>query len=117
MILYEVATNAIGQTASASHVGPGIGGAVGANFLDSCSGLEARFMGEVARAVTGISRQQANEFIQKLLPCYVDQLSNPPAGSRFHECYDFWTVKPKDEWLGKYEKVKAELRALGVPLN
>lgn len=114
MILYEIAANAIGVVASGCHVGPGVGGAVGSEYLDSCSGLEARFMGEVAHASSHLSRKQANEIVQQILPKYVDDLGSPPKGSRFQECYDFWTLKPSDEWLQKYHDVKDELAEVGI---
>jgi methylamine--corrinoid protein Co-methyltransferase len=114
MILYEIAANAIGAAVSGCHVGPGVGGAVGAEYLDTCSGLEARFMGEVARAAAGMSRIQANELIGQLLPRYIDRLDDPPRGSKFQECYDIWALKPADDWLNKYHQVKGEISELGL---
>jgi methylamine---corrinoid protein Co-methyltransferase len=117
MILYEIAANTIGIVASGCHVGPGVGGAVGSEYLDSCSGLEARFMGEVAHATSRLSRQQANEIVKQILPKYVDDLQSPPQGSRFQDCYDYWTLKPSDEWLGKYHQVREELIEFGIRME
>lgn len=116
MVLDEVAANAIGATVSGCHVGPGVGGAVGADYLDGCSGLEARFMGVVAHAAVGLSRAEANELIQRLLPRYLDRLDSPPPGGKFQECYDSWTLKPTEDWLDKYYQATGELTKLGLAL-
>jgi methylamine--corrinoid protein Co-methyltransferase len=114
MILFEVAANAIGVVASGCHIGPGVGGAVGSEYLDSCSGLEARFMGEVAHATSHLTRKQANVIVRQILPKYVNELQTPPRGSRFQDCYDYWTLKPSDEWLQKYHDVKIEIAEFGI---
>jgi methylamine--corrinoid protein Co-methyltransferase len=113
-IFYEIAANTIGATVSGAHVGPGIGGASGEKYIDGCSGLEARFMGEVAYATCGISIKEANSIIDRLLPLYLDELSNPPSGKDFHEVYYFDVVKPREFWLELYENVKNDLRKLGL---
>jgi methylamine---corrinoid protein Co-methyltransferase len=79
--------------------------------------MEARVMGEVSRAVTGMSRKQANEIVLCCLQQYEPTLGNPPRGKRMQDLYDMEQLKPKDEWLKLYESVKAELKEWGAPLR
>jgi hypothetical protein len=81
------------------------------------SGLEARFCGEVMRATTKISREKANEIVEKALKKYEALQDTKPYGKPFWEVYDVDTVTPKQEWLDLYEEVKKEVTAWGLPLD
>lgn len=115
-LLYEVAAMAILATTSGASglIGPRSGAGVNPGHV---SGLESRFMAEVAHAVAGISRTQANEIAQKLLALYKDQLNQRPAGKSFEEVYDLRTLKPVADWQNLYESVKAEITEMGLPLR
>ena len=63
-----------------------------------------------------MSCKEANELAKVLIPKYEGDLYNPPIGKSFRDCYDIETLKPTEEWLGIYLKVKRELIELGVPL-
>jgi methylamine--corrinoid protein Co-methyltransferase len=114
-LLYETAANAIAITVSASHL-EGCGSADG--NLPNGTGLEARFMGEVGHAVAkqGLTRQQANELILKLLPKYehVFDLPDGNPGKRIDEAYDLRSMRPVPEWQQMYDEVKAEVRTMGL---
>ncbi len=114
-LLYETAANAIAITVSASHL-EGCGSADG--NLPNGTGLEARFMGEVGHAVAkqGLTRQQANELILKLLPKYehVFDLPDGNPGKRIDEAYDLSAMRPVPEWQQMYDEVKAEVKAMGL---
>ena len=56
------------------------------------SGLEAKFSGEIAHAVCGMTREQANEIIKQLVPLYVPQIETKPVGQPFEEVYDLITA-------------------------
>lgn len=116
-ILYESAANAIVAVSSGQHTGPGPSGVTGGDDIDMISAIEARVMGEVSRAATGMSRKQANEIVLRCLEQYEPALGHAPRGKRMQELYDFERLKPKDEWLEKYEAVKADLKRWGVPLR
>jgi methylamine--corrinoid protein Co-methyltransferase len=79
--------------------------------------LDARLCGEVAHAVRGMSRQQANELVRRLLAIYEPDLKNNPIGKPFEEVYDVENVKPTAEWLGMYEEVCEDLIKMGVPFG
>jgi len=64
-----------------------------------------------------MTRKQANEIVKVLIPKYESMLWNPPIGKSFRDCYDMNTLKPTQEWLNIYLKVKQELIELGVPLE
>lgn len=83
----------------------------------TCSGLEARFQGEVLHAACKIDRQKAEEIIRLAYDKYKDDLDKKPYGKPFWEVYDVDTVKPKDFWLKMYEEVKDEAISWGLPLD
>ncbi|PWB53940.1 MAG: hypothetical protein C3F13_08555 [Anaerolineales bacterium] len=114
-LLYEVAANAIVITVSGGHLkGP----ASADGLLPNCTGLEARWMGEVGQAVTrqGLDRQAANALVNQLIRKY-EHIFNQPAGNPgvpFTQAYDLDTLEPRMEWLALYEEVKEELHTLGL---
>ena len=114
-ILWEAAANAIVAVSSGQHTGPGPSGVTGGDDVDMITGVEVRMLGETSRAVTGMSRGQANELVCYCLEKYEPTLGSPPRGRRMQDLYDFERLKPKDEWLGMFEEVKAELKSRGVP--
>jgi methylamine---corrinoid protein Co-methyltransferase len=81
------------------------------------SGLDAVIVGEVAHAVRGMSRDQANELVIALLARYEADLAKSPTGRPFEEVYDVETVKPTAEWQGMYDEVRSELVSMGLPLD
>jgi methylamine---corrinoid protein Co-methyltransferase len=116
-ILYEAAANALVAVSSGQHTGPGPSGVTGGDDIDMISAVEMRLLGETTRAATGMSRKQANEIVLRCLEKYQPTLGKPPKGKRFQELYDLARLKPTDEWWGKYEKVKGQLKEWGVPFR
>lgn len=114
-ILYEVAANAIAVTVSGGHL-EGVGSADGR--VPNGTGLEARFMGEVGKAVTkqNMTREEANTLVLKLLGKYEHIFDDPEkyVGKRFDQAYDMATVTPLPEWEKMYLEVKEELRGMGL---
>lgn len=115
-VLYEVAAQSMVATASGSAalIGPRSGAGTEPGHV---SGLEARWMAEVAHATEGMSRADANAIVLELIARYQDDLDKRPVGKRFDEVYDVVRVQPTDEWLAIYEEVKQEVAALGLPLD
>jgi methylamine--corrinoid protein Co-methyltransferase len=114
-LLYEVAANAIAITVTGGHL-EGVGSADG--LVANATGLEARWMGEIGRAVTkqGLNLEEANEIILKLLQKYefvFDQVGGNP-GVSFDQAYDLNTLKPVPEWEQMYLEVKGELKEMGL---
>lgn len=115
-LLYEVAAYAVGTTVSgqslieASH-------SAGGHVARHVSGLEARLCGEIAHAVRGMGREEANRLVEQLYAKYEPDLDTKPIGRPFEEVYDVQRVEPTPEWQAMYEKVWEELVDMGLPLD
>ncbi len=114
--LYEIIASCLVATKSGLARLQGPRGATGAVF-GACSGLEARFQGEVLHAAVKIGREKAEEIVQKAYAKYADDLDKKPYGKPFWEVYDLKTIQPTAEWQGMYEEVKGEAIAWGLPLD
>jgi|TARA_B100001964_G_scaffold245814_1_gene336776 methylamine--corrinoid protein Co-methyltransferase len=114
-LLHECAAFVISGVASGLTVPQASMTATGTNSCH-CSGLESRFSAEVAHAAAGMSREQADDIVKKLLAIYEDDLEKGPIGQPFQEVYSMKTLQPTPEWLGIYEDVKNELVEMGVAL-
>ncbi|HDL64720.1 MAG TPA: monomethylamine:corrinoid methyltransferase [Proteobacteria bacterium] len=113
--LYEIiAATLVAVKAGISQI-DGPRGATGA-VSGACTGLEARFQGELIRAAVQIDREKSEEIVQKAYAKYKDDLANKPYGKPFWEAYDLKTLKPTDEWRQMYEEVKDEAISWGLPL-
>lgn len=116
-LLYETAANAIVNAVTGNHL-EGVGSADG--NLPHCSGLEARFMAEVALAShkMKMSLKEANEWVLKLLPKYehVFRQEGGNPGKPFDEVYDLQKLQPLPFWQNLYEEVKTELKEMGLSL-
>jgi methylamine--corrinoid protein Co-methyltransferase len=116
-LLYETAANAIVNTVSGNHL-EGCGSADG--LIPNCSGLEARFMAEVAMAVhkMKMSLDEANHWVLKLLPRYehVFESEGGNPGLPFDRVYDVEHIQPYDFWNDIYLQVKNELASEGLKM-
>jgi len=115
-LLYETAANALVNTISGMHQN-GIAATNG--LYPNSSGLEARLMGEVGRAVVDgkLTLEKGNQIVLELLGKYQHTLANPELGKNFREVYNMDSITPKEEWLEMYNKVKKELKDMGLALN
>jgi len=111
VILYEAAAIALGVPAGVNLLG--VMG-TGSKLKDRYTGLEQRFYGETGYAATRLRREDANELTKQMLERYEGSLKSPNRGKTLQECYNIETLKPKQEWLEIYEKVKRELTDLGL---
>lgn len=112
-LLYEIAANTIAAVASGMNL---LGPTPTAGSVPHGSGLEARFMAEIALKVSkeGLKPGDACEIVKELYKKYGDKLASPDRGKAFGEVYDLKRIVPKSEWLEIYIDVKKELRDLGV---
>lgn len=115
-LLYETAANAIVNTISGMHQN---GVAATNGLYPNSSGLEARLMSEVGRAVVDgkVTLEQGNHMVLQLISKYKHTLAKPELGYNFKEVYDMDTITPKAEWLDMYNKVKNELEELGLSFS
>ena len=117
---WETAAGAIGSATLGFLVAGGTGHQSAG--LDHACGLGARFAAEVGRAVgkARLTRVQANDLVNKILPKYqplIDNRTLHTKGGDFRTVYDLEKVQPKPEYLAIYNKVKAELREMGLPIK
>lgn len=114
-LLYETAAMAIMAAASGACglIGPRSAAGVHPGHV---SGLEARWMAEVAHAAAGISRREADGLVRQLVARYRPELEQRPSGQPFPEVYDLVTLKPLPAWQATYEEVKQELRQMGLAM-
>ena len=82
------------------------------------TGLEARFVGEMMDAVTGLSRKRCNELLQKIMRKVEALKPTVPSGHiPFPDTYDLKTMKPKAEYEAGMRRVMDELASMGMPLK
>jgi methylamine--corrinoid protein Co-methyltransferase len=113
MCLLETAAQAITDTCSGREILSGVAAAKGVK-LDKTTGLEARFMGEVAHAVAGMPIDQVNEILDTLVAKYEGDYLTADEGKTFDECYDTDKVVPNAEYLAVYDEAVAIMKDLGV---
>jgi methylamine--corrinoid protein Co-methyltransferase len=114
MLYYESAAHAIASTVS------------GANLWEMAptrnkyhnrgTPLEARLCAEVGHAVSrqGMTREEANEIVNKLLDKYEKMIPDAPIGKTIQELYDMKKSNPKPEALDQYKRIKEELAGMGI---
>lgn len=74
------------------------------------------FAAEMAHAVPGMGRKEANALVNRLLDGYEGRLGDPPRGKTYQESYDVGTGKPLVETAELHQRMKRAVLALGVRL-
>jgi methylamine---corrinoid protein Co-methyltransferase len=113
MCLLEAAAQSITDTASGREILSGVASAKGV-ALDKTTGMEARMMGEVARATAGVEAAEINKILDNLVKMYEKNYASAPAGKTFQECYDVKTIEPTDEYMKVYDGARKKLEGLGL---
>ena len=113
MCLLETAAQAITDTMSGREVLSGVASAKGV-LTDMFTAMEARFMGEVAYAVSGLNLREGNQILDKLVSLYEGQYKTAPEGKSFAECYDPVTLVPTDEYVQVYNDAIKIMTDLGL---
>ncbi len=62
----------------------------------------------------GMTEKQGNEMIRNIYKKYEHTLDEPKLGKPFNEVYDVKTIEPLPEWQAMYDKVKADLKEMGI---
>jgi len=114
MLFYETAAHAIASTVC------------GANLWEIAPArnkihnygtpLECRFAAEVGHSVTkmNMTREKANEIVNKLLNKYEDNIPTAPEGKPFQQLYDMKELIPTQEYLNQYYKIKEDVAKMGI---
>ena len=77
--------------------------------VDHTSPIEPYFASEVAHAVAGMSRDEANRIVKSLLSRYEDNLADAPIGSPLHRCMDLESGEISPAFLDMYRGVRQEM--------
>jgi len=115
MVFYEIAAAITTSVVSGTSCFE-FGGVAKATHVDHFTPMEPRFSSEVAHAVAGMTRKEANEIVKKLLKKYEGTIENPPVGKKYEECWDIHRKSPNEEYVAFYKQMKRELSDLGIPL-
>ena len=116
-IFYESAALTIAAVVSGATLIDCVQSATG-NLTLYSSPLEARFCGEFAHAVEGMTRKEANPIVTKLVEKYKHIQQDRLIGQPFTEVYDLDTLQPTPEWQHIYEEVCDEMQdEFGIDLN
>jgi methylamine--corrinoid protein Co-methyltransferase len=110
---YEAAAPVIAHVVSGSSVGP-TGGSPSNAVMDHITPMNGRWSAEIAHAVVGMKRAEANEIVKRLLTKYEDGLHRAPKGLKFWECFDMKALKPFREHEELYARARKELESYGV---
>jgi len=113
-IFWETVANTIVNVVTGSHP---LGVSATNGKYPHASGLETRFMGEVAYAATKLNRKNANEIAQIFLKKYhPTRTQNPNIGKIIYELYDVKTMRPKNWWLEMYKQAIKEVSEYGIKI-
>jgi len=118
MLFYEHCAWVIASVVSGGSVE--VGASARGTALDYTSPVEPLLASEVAHAVAGMSRKEANDIVGALLEKYESQLREPPVGQKYQECCDPATGKPNKECIEFYRKMRQEFSeqfGLKLPLT
>ena len=115
MVFYEIAEAMTTSVASGANIE--FGGVAKAASIDRFTPMEPRFASEVAHAVAGMTRKEANVIVKKLLDKYEGSITTPPLGKKYQECWDDQRRTPGKEYVALYKKMKKELWELGIPIS
>jgi len=114
MFFYENAADVISSVVSGGHI-TATGSAKGTH-VDHFTPMEPRFSGEVAHGSAGMTREEANQVVGRLLARYENALAQASAGQTYEECWDIRRKQPNPEYVALYEAVSKDLVDLGVRL-
>lgn len=115
-IFYESAALTIATVVSGAALIDCVQSATGNNQMHATP-LEARFCGELAHAVEGMTRKDADPIVLNLVEKYKNIQSERLIGQPFTEVYDLDTLQPTPEWHGIYEEVCKEMKTnFGIAL-
>lgn len=106
-VFYEFCAWVIGCVVSGGSIE--VGGSAKGVVVDHTSPMEPLLASEVAHAVAGMSRTEANEIVKGLLAKYEENLQEPPEGQRYQDCFDVETGTPSREFVELYKEVKREM--------
>jgi len=118
MLIDEIAAEAIALTSSGASFFVGPGGRL-ISVMDYFTGMESRILYEISRASSGLSLNEADKIVKRLIKNYEDILESKkiPPGKNFLDCYDQKNMKVTPEYLSIWKKKKNELKEFGLEFD
>jgi methylamine--corrinoid protein Co-methyltransferase len=82
------------------------------------TGLESRWMSEIAMATGHLDREEANELVNYIRGHFKESISEAaaPEGFAFEDLYEVDTCRVREEYLERYHRVKSDLEAWGLKI-
>ena len=77
--------------------------------IDFTNPVEPYFAAEIAHAVTGMDRQEANQLVKALLEEYEQHLGDPPLGVRVQDCIDLESGEISSDFRKIYRSTRQEM--------
>jgi len=114
MACYELIAHGVTAAISGANLSPAA--SARNKYPECCTGMEGRICAEAAHTATrmGLTRSEANRIVKMILTRYEKDIPNAPIGKKFSECYDLEFVKPGKAYLELYEKIKDEVKKIGM---
>ena len=81
-----------------------------AKITNGCTPVDMEFTCQLGHACKGLSRKDANDMVQKIIPKYIDQIPTPPSGETLEECYDLEYFKAKPHFEKLYNEFVQEVK-------
>lgn len=111
---WEAAAGFITSTVCGGHSLGGTRKFVVSNVVNYGSPLESRWMGEICKSASTLSRQEANQIVKILLDRYEGSVKDAPEGNTLWDLYDRDRLEPKESYAAIYHQAREELASLGV---
>ena len=82
------------------------------------TGLESRWMSEMAKATGHMGREEANELVNYIFGHFKESISETaaPEGFAFEDLYEVDTCRVREEYLERYYRVRSDLEAWGIKI-
>jgi len=112
MCFYEIGAAITTSVVSGASIE--FGGVAKATHVDHFTPMEPRLASEVAHAVVGMTRKEANEIVKALLQKYEGSLDKAPVGKKYRECWDTHRKTPNEEYVTLYKRIKSEFGEMGI---
>ena len=92
---------------------------LGYAWIAGGSGFESAKVGEVMDATAGMKKEKANRIVQQMLKKFDEKVKAigtiPDGPADIQDIYDLETVKPREDYLDAFYRIRDELVDLGMP--
>lgn len=88
-----------------------------AKITNGCTPVDMEFTCQLGHACKGLTRKEADRMVKKIVPKYLDRITDPEKGETLEECYDLDYFRPKPHFAKLYgEFVKEVKDEFGIDL-